>query len=471
MPTLSQQIGRLLLFLGLLHGGPGLGLGAEPAHWVGVAQVDITPVEPIRLTGFAARRSPSTGSGQSLRAKALAVGTRTSTRGVLLTLELCGISHQTYVAILERLERSCQLGPDQIAISCSHTHSGPATTGWAPNIVARTLTGEQEQAIERYTARLLDQVEQVVRQAIAHRAPVFLSRTQGSVPFAINRRTGTNTQVRIGENPSGPVDHSLPVLKVEDSHGGLVALLATYACHCTTVGSDYNQTCGDWAGFAQAALERQHPGTLSFITIGCGADANPSPRGGPDSGLALARQHGETLAREVDRLLGTEWMPLTSGLHVQRVTLRLPFARAFTRQEWARRAALPDIVGYHAGRWLARWDAGQVIPDALPYYISAWTFGDQLSMVFLSGEVVVDYALRLRRELDGSRLWITGYANYVPCYIPSRRILEEGGYEAEGSCWWYDLPAQLALGTEDRILQAVHHALPASYRRPHHSHP
>jgi neutral ceramidase len=48
-----------------------------------------------------------------------------------------------------------------------------------------------------------------------------------------------------------------------------------------------------------------------------------------------------------------------------------------------------------------------------------------MAMVFLAGEVVVDYALRLKWEIDQKRLWVVAYSNDVPCYIPSRRILSE----------------------------------------------
>jgi hypothetical protein len=78
--------------------------------------------------------------------------------------------------------------------------------------------------------------------------------------------------------------------------------------------------------------------------------------------------------------------------------------------------------------------------------------------------VVVDYSLRLKRELDPQRIWVNAYANDVPCYIPSRRILDEGGYEAETSLWYYDRPQRLAPAIEDQILEAVREQLPKSFR-------
>ncbi len=87
-------------------------------------------------------------------------------------------------------------------------------------------------------------------------------------------------------------------------------------------------------------------------------------------------------------------------------------------------------------------------------------------MVFLPGEVVVDYSLRLKASYDPERLWINGYANDVPCYIPSVRILNEGGYEADTSMWYYDRPTRLDPASEDLIVNAVVAQLPAAFLIP-----
>jgi hypothetical protein len=196
------------------------------------------------------------------------------------------------------------------------------------------------------------------------------------------------------------------------------------------------------------------------VSIGCGGDANPSPRGK----LELAQAHGEEIATEVRRLLNIEAKPLTKLPDGTIKRFQLDFDPLPTRAQWEERAKRPGIVGYHAKKNLARLDRGEKLPTKLPYIVQSWTFGDELAMVFLAGEVVVDYQLRLKREFDSSRLWVNGYANDVPCYIPSRRILAEGGYEAEDSLWYYDRPARLSTNNEDRIVKAVREVLPGKFR-------
>ena len=418
---------------------------------VGAGRVDITPDYPIRLTGFAARKTESTGAHTRLWARALAIGEGRDA-AVLVTVDNCGVCSNVTEEVARRLARRSGVSRSRFAVSSSHTHTGPCATGFAPNIFAQDIPPDQLAVIDRYTSFLTDGIEEAALRALANRRPARLFWNQGQVDFAGNRRT-----------KGGPVDHSVPVLIARDDAGVPFAVLANYACHCTTLGSEFNQTCADWAGFARDGIEAQFPGMTALVSIGCGADSNPSPRGGADFGLALSMNHGNSLAREVGRLLALPGVELPQAPSCRFQRIELPYQPHFTREQWADRSTKPAITGHHARRWLARIDRGESLPRSLPYAVQTWSFGDRLAMVFLAGEVVVDYSLRLKRELDGARLWVTGYANDVPCYIPSRRILNEGGYEAVDSLWYYDRPAQLSPAVEDLIVGTVKRSVPRAF--------
>ncbi len=454
-PSKSMNSKRWMRWLGL-----GLGLGVVSLGWsgcatggrpgagaltpVGVARVDVTPEFPIRLTGYAARQEPSTGVAQRLWAKALALGSGRRDARVLVTVDNCGVSRQIIEDVAARLERKVSLRRENFVVTSSHTHSGPMVRGFAENIFVRDLTVGELAAVDHYTEALADRLEAVALAALEDRRPGRLERGEGRVGFAANRRT-----------QGGPTDHALPVLVARGSDGALRAVVANYACHCTTLGPQINQHHGDWAGYAQEAIEQDHPGALAMVTIGCGADSNPSPRGGEDFGLTLARAHGRALATEAGRVIAEGLVPVEGRPRSGFRRLELPFQTLPTRAEWEKRAGEGGIVGYHASKNLARLDRGETLPTLLPYSVQAWRFGDGFSMVFLPGEVVVDYVIRLRKDLPDRALWVTAYANDVPCYIPSRRILAEGGYEAETSLWYYDRPARLVPETEDLIHEAV----------------
>jgi len=318
-----------------------------------------------------------------------------------------------------------------------------------PNIFGAALPPDQQARVDRYTRELTDKLEQVALAALKARQPATLAWGQTRAGFAANRRT-----------KGGPVDHDLPVLVARDKSGHIRALFASYACHCTTLGATPNRICGDWAGYAREYLERDHPGAIVLVALGCGGDANPEPR----TGLELAQQHGNTITAAVNALLQQPLTPLRDKLACQAKAIALPFDTLPTREEWTTRAqSTNQYIAYHAKKNLARLDRGGKLPTDLPYMIQTWNFGNELAMVFLPGEVVVDYSLRFKREYDARRFWVNAYANDVPCYIPSKRIWREGGYEGGYAMIYYDRPTRLAEGTEELIVSAVHELLPREF--------
>jgi hypothetical protein len=347
-------------------------------------------------------------------------------------------------------------------VSSSHTHCGPALGGSLNLIFGAPMPPEHQARIDRYTRELTDKIEQVARAALEQRRPGRLAWGEGRAGFAINRRQVTEKGITLGVNPTGPVDHAMPLLRVTGADGSVRAVVVNYACHCTTLGGDFNRLCGDWAGYACEAIERDHPGAVALVTIGCGADANPNPRGN----LTYARDHGEEIAREASRLLEGRLTPLPTTIQARLRRIELPFGPLPTRAEWEARARIPGAEGLHARTNLSRLDRGEALSTTLPYVVQTWTFGDELAMVFLAGEVVVDYARRLKSEADGARLWISAYCNDVPCYIASRRLIGEGGYEVDRSMLYYDRPTRLDPEAEDLIIAAVQGLLPASFRTP-----
>jgi hypothetical protein len=435
---------------------------------VGVAVVDITPGSPIRLMGYASRQTESQGVASPLKARALAIGGDAETEGgpaLLVAVDNCAVGAKMIEDVAARLKTKVGLSRERFVICSTHTHCAPSLTTELVYIFGRPLPADQAGRIERYTRELTDALEKVALAALADRKPAHLAWGQGRVGFAANRRVLRNGRwVNFGVNPNGPVDPSLPVLRATDAAGRVRAVLFGYACHCTTLGGEFNQICAEWAGFACDEIERQSPGSVALAIIGCGADANPEPR----RDLADARQHGDAAAREVDRLVKSSaaMTALPGRIACRFRQLELPLEPPPGRGVLEERAQRPGAEGLLARTLIARLDRGEPLPATVPYRVQTWCFGDELAMVFLAGEVVVDYALRLKWEIDPDRLWIVAYSNDVPCYIPSRRILSEGGYEADTSMVYYGHPSRFAPEVEDRIIQAVHDLLPAPFDGP-----
>ncbi len=419
---------------------------------VGLARVEVTPEHPVRLNGFGFRREESAGVRTPLYATALACF-GSEGPAVLIAVDSTNIPAAVVRRVARALQEQCGLDPGRLTVAFTHTHTAPMLTGMNATLFGQPIPQAHQEHIDRYTEFFVERLIEVGRQALSEPFEARLSFGMGSVGFAVNRRTA-----------GGPVDHSLPLVAVKDLQGRLRAVVVTYACHCVTL-SD-NLVSGDWAGYAREAIEKQHEGALALVTIGCGGDSNP------DSGIAgdradLAQAQGRAIAAEAERLLAGFLAPVAGNLDVRSHACKLPLADLPTRAEWEARATLSDARGYHARVQLARLDAGQALPTEIDYSVQAWTFADSLALVFLPGEVVVDYALRLKREFDRTRLVVAAYANDAPCYIPSERVLAEGGYEGGDAMVYYDLPASFRGGLEETIIAAVHRVLPQAYRAPY----
>ncbi len=424
---------------------------AGPGEYrVGVAKIDITPDYPVRLSGFGGRRAESEGVSQRIFAKALAIETDEGPPVVLITVDNVGVSEELTTEVAKHLKEKAGIERSRMAIAASHTHSAPMLSGMLPTLFGVPIPPEHQQHIDRYTRELTEKLEEVALAALNDRQPARLSWAVGTVRFAINRRT-------VG----GPVDHDLPMLAVKDLQGKLRAVWVNYACHCVTLSA--NRISGDWAGYAQEAIEARHPDAIALVAIGCGADANPNS-GVTGERNEIAATQGREIAQEVDRLLGLPLTRLGGKIEAKLDRLELPLAELPSREQFDELAKRADAVGYHARVQLGKLDRGEELRTAVPYSIQTWLFGDDLAVLFMPGEVVVDYALRLKREFDFRRLWINAFSNDSPCYIPSERILREGGYEGRDAMIYYDQPAHFRPGLEKMIIDTVHRQIPEPFK-------
>ena len=425
---------------------------AVESYSVGVAAVDITPDYPVRLNGFGFRRAESEGVTQRIWAKALAIGSDKQRPLVLVTMDNLGVRLTMVDEVARRLKERAGIDRERLAVTFTHTHTAPKVGGACETIMGWPVPPEHQRNIDRYTEELTNALEEVSLAALADRKPARLEWAVGKVGFAKNRRT-----------EGGPVDHSLPMLVVRSTEDGAIrAIYVSYACHCVTL--SHNQISGDWAGYAQAAMEREHPGAIALVSIGCGSDSNPSS-GVTGDNVAAAAEQGAEIAKEVGRLLQGSLQPITGHVEATLQNIDLPLNKLPSREELEGLAANDDPAGHNAKYQLAKLERGEALQSTIVYPVQTWSFGDSLTMVFLAGEVCVDYSLRLKQELDATRLWLHGYSNDFCCYIPSERLLKEGGYGGGAEIVYFALTATLAPGLEERIIAEVHRQVPASFRR------
>ncbi len=383
----------------------------------GVAQQIITPAMNMWMAGYASREKPAEGKVQELYAKALALEDVAGKRFVFVTLDLIGILPSLRMRMEEKVQKAYGLPPESILLNASHTHSGPEY---------RVEKGREKEAQE-YTAFLEERMMKVIGDAITDLKPAAVSWSRSRCGFAMNRRLPSPTGYQNSPNPDGPVDHEVPVLQVVSPEGQARAVLFGYACHNTCLGEF--QYCGDYAGYAQEYLQENRPGFVALFMNGCSGDQNPYPRrGGVVPGLTaldLAKMHGRSLSNAVE------------------VAMQVP----------------KRVVG---GRIRAAYE--KISLDYAPekkraphlYPVQVARFGEALTVVALGSETTIDYSIRLKRELSkDSATWVVGYSNDYTGYVPSLRVLKEGGYEAQAG-WAEDV--------EERIVKKVHELVEETQR-------
>jgi hypothetical protein len=323
--------------------------------------------------------------------------------------------------VAARAEKEFKLPPSHLVMNASHTHSGPSLR--ASPVTEKDLENPRIRDAFEYTKKLEDDIVTIIGKALSDVQPARLTWNKARCGFAMNRRRDYtlppgHPNANKAPNPDGPVDHEVPALRIEAPDGTLRATLFGYACHNTSLG--FFNYCGDYAGFAQEYLQEHRPGFTALFLMGCGGDQNPYPRrsdvvpGVTD--LELSQQHGRSLANAVEMALVVNPRAVGGPLRAAYEEISLDYAK----------------------------------PGKAPhlYPVQVIKLGDDLTFITLGSEVVVDYSLRFKREFAGAAgVWVAGYSNDYTGYVPSLRVLKEGGYEAAAG--W-------AENVEDRIASKVH---------------
>ena len=431
-----------------------LGIPPRPpdhAGWrAGTSRAVITPDTPVWLAGYGTKRAPD-GVLHELWMKALALEDAAGHRAVLVTSDFQGVprsmSDRVFAAVAERHG----LRRDQLVITFSHNHCGPRLGDDLLDYYP--VDAEQERLVADYTDRMVEAMTTLVGDALDRLVPAELATGRGRCGFAVNRRNNPEAEVpdRIAAGTLvGPVDHDVPVLRVERTDGSPLAILFGYACHPTTL--NFTTWCGDYPGFAQLEVERHNPGATALFVNTCGGDQNPLPRRSVD----LCRRYGLELAAGVQAALGGPLAAVTPELRTAADAIELPYEAVVTRQELEPLTRDGNAVKARwATRMLGRLAAGEQFPATAPYPLHAWRLGTDTLVIGMGAETVVDYALAFKR-CYGPSTWVCGYCDDMIAYIPSRRVWEEGGYEGGPNLYEYGRPAfRWAGDVEERITAAV----------------
>lgn len=425
-------------------------VSAEPTWKAGLAKANITPEKSVWLAGYGSKRAPD-GKLHDLWMKAIALEDAAGQRVVLITSDFQGVPKEMSDRVFAQLQKVHRLERTQVMFTFSHNHCGPRLG--LDLVDYYPVEAEQVKLVDEYTTQMEAKAVELVGKALADLAPATLDVGQGKATFAVNRRNNREADVPMllakGEPLKGPVDHTVPVLRIRRD-GTVVGILFGYACHPTTL--SFTKWCGDYPGFAQLQLEKKYPKALACFVNTCGGDQNPLPR----RSVELCEKYGTQLATAVDEALQGTLAPITPHVKTAFAYVELPYEKTITKPELEAFAKEGNAIRQRwAVRLLKQLDEGAKFPASYPYPLHAWRLGKDTLMLGMGAETVVDYALRFKSEF-GTKTWVLGYADDMLAYIPSRRVWTEGGYEGGPNLFEYGRPALRWAGDiEDRIAPAV----------------
>lgn len=399
----------------------------NPPTLCAAASAEITPPVGAQMSGYVARRQPSTGIHDPLYARALGVWCGTG-RLLWLHADVIGFEREAVQRVKEALARRHGLAAHEVIVTATHTHSGPATLrlnrcgAYDPSAVATVFAA----------------FDALADDALSRPEPVEVLCGEGESGLAIHRRP-------FGQPHTDP---RLPVFGFRRPDGTFVAVLALYAMHNVAMGGENTELSADVAGAAARELSHTLPGRppVFWLNGACG-NLNP-PSVGPD--FARVAAWGASLAATARDALeaASPVEPFAIGAELETLTLALepPVADEIPgiAEEQQRRAGPPsdapeDWVGRAcraaADEWRIQMEAGDPARAAAPVDLHAIRLGPAV-LLGVGAEVYSTLNDDLRAD-TGRSVYVAAYANGDAGYLCPEHACEEGGYEPDGAFIYY----------------------------------
>ncbi len=379
----------------------------------GLARIDITPEQPVRLAGYESRKELSQGVHDPLSARALAFG-QDGRKLVLVSIDNLGLYGGTAEPFRKSILEACALQPAELFLCAIHTHSAPALTldpekGHSNNIA--------------YTRLLQGKLVEVVRAAVGHMEPVRIGFGAGSSPVGVNRREPVqqkdgSTRIVLGRNAAALTDREVQVLKLVRPDGEkLAGALFAYATHSTSLGPGNYQVSGDIHGLAEQFLERYlGPQAVTPGFAGASGNIDPWVRVLPEfrtsnGWVPEPVLMGTMLGEEVERVLeGIQRLTNNGPISSAMETVNLP-----GKERGAQASATQAATGRTS-----------------PFVVTVAQLGD-LAFVGWGGEVFNQFGAAVKSASPFAHTFIFTHCNGSAGYVPTRESYPEGGYEVQTS--------------------------------------
>jgi len=403
----------------------------------GAAQVDITPRVGVWLTGYGSRIEPSVGVHDPLFARALYLESGRE-RAALVAVDIIGFDDDLVARIRDRVQQAAGIHPSHLMLAATHTHAGPSV-----KCLNRMAPADPD-----FLDRAVDGIAEAVAAAARSATDASIGAGFATGAIGVNRRQRTPQGIVLGEQPAGPIDRRVGVLRVDGKRGPICVML-NHACHGVVLDDTNLLISADWPGAAARAMSERLASAMVMVTNGACGDINPAQRGSFD---AVERQ-GAEIARAglsiMDSIALSSQVEIEAGVRAIALPTRAPTAAEAqadaerSRAELARaqqagdaRAAKIHAAMLDWAREMCELPSRGAPAEPVAAEVQAITT-DDIAIVGLPGEVFVEIGANIVAASPFQHTFIVGYANRLVGYIPTRQAFDEGGYEVDNAHRWY----------------------------------
>lgn len=373
----------------------------KPLFKLGVSQINITPGEPVLMSGYSERKTPFTEILDSLYASALYF-TGEKTQALLITADLIEFPADFVDDTKKMISAKIGIPSDNILIIAVHNHGGPAL---------KAFDNIESEATNAYGMSVQEKLVQVSVVASKKAVPYRIGIGKGSCNMNMNRRAlFAEGYIGLGRNPDGPCDHELDVVKFEDMSNNLIAVLINWPCHGTVSGKENYKITGDWPGAAARFIKKQI-GKNVVVAVTAGASADICPIYGPASRYFEIDAMGYHVANEACKTLAQiSAIPVKS---LQTSYSKISFPGKKTSESYY------PATSYEKG------------PDT-ELRLSGLKIGD-LMLEGISGELMTEIGMEVKKQSPYTNTIIVTHCNGASGYICTDKSYPEGGYEVRVS--------------------------------------
>lgn len=416
----------------------------------GVGRLVITPPLGTSLLGLLHDRKAAD-VHDDLFARALVLDDGDAPLAIVL-LDVITILGKDVAKIRERVEQHTHIPRTNVFVTCTHTHTGPATF---------SMAGIDRD--ESYCDWMVEKAVDSVRLAVQRLQPARLAVDVGQedrVSFC-RRFLMADGTVRCNAgrgNPDirrvmGPIDPDVGVLYVETLAGKPLAAVVNFCLHY--VGTDDSLAISaDYFGHFERVMQRiKGPDFTTLLMNGAQGHTNNVDVNDPDQegGHAQARRVAEILAGEVTRVIGG--LRPNSHCSLGVASSKLTFKRKEVTEEDLRVAQEILAGATSDGPRPFSWVVGHPLPQGsrrvyaletlevakLPLHLETelqvLRVGES-AILGLPGEFFAEIGLDIKGRSKADKTFVVGLANDFIGYVPTDQALrKEGGYETWTSRW------------------------------------